>query len=533
MNRPSPTVPRSLALCLIAASLAACGGGDDTASAPQAVLGTVEVAPTSPAAAAAASAPAPTAVATAPKSIVETAAALPQFSSLVAALRFAGEGDDLVRLLSGTGTFTVFAPTNDAFDALARELTRNPAATAADLLVPANRGLVRAVLQYHVLGATVRKADVPLGAPIDPALEGSDTFRIDAKGDALVITDGRNRTARIVATDVAAANGVIHVIDRVILPAASPDDRTIAEIALGNENLSTLVAAAQFASIDGDLLGLLSGPGALTVFAPTNAAFDALARELTGSAQATGADLLTEANKPLLRSVLQYHVLAREVFAAAIRPGAAIEPALGGGAFFKVDVRDGRAAIVDGRARRANLVQTDLDASNGVIHLIDAVILPADRTIVQLAAAAPQFSSLVAALQFASVDGDLVSLLSGPGRFTVLAPTNAAFDALARELTHDPRATAAALLVPHNRALVRAVLQYHVLTARALEAEVPLGRPIDPALPGTATFVVNRSGNALSVIDARHRTSRIVATDVFASNGVVHAIDRVLLPPAH
>lgn len=536
MTHARPTVTRSLALCLVAASLAACAGGDD-APAPRAVLGAVEVATPAPAPTAAAPAPgpapAPVVTAAAPKSIVETAASLPQFSSLVAALRFAGEGGDLERLLSGSGSFTVFAPTNDAFDALARELSRNPAASAADLLVPANRALVRAVLQYHVLGTTVRKADVPLGVPIDPTLEGADGFRIDAKDDALVITDGRNRTARIVATDVAATNGVIHVIDRVILPAAAQDDRTIAEIALGNENLSTLVAAAQSAGIEGDLVGLLSRPGALTVFAPTNAAFDALARELTGSATATGADLLTDANRPLLRSVLQYHVLTSEVFAAAIRPGAAIEPALGGGAFFKVDVREGGAAIVDGRGRRANLVQTDLDASNGVIHLIDAVILPADRSIVQVAAASPQFSSLVAALRFASVDGDLVSLLAGPGRFTVLAPTDAAFDALARELTHDPRATAAALLVPHNRALVRAVLQYHVLAARALEAEVPLGRPIDPALPGTASFVVNRSGGVLTVTDARHRTSRIVATDVFASNGVVHAIDRVLLPPAH
>jgi uncharacterized surface protein with fasciclin (FAS1) repeats len=218
MDRPPFTWTRTLAASAIAATLAACGGGgNDT---PSAVLGTSEsaagattpTATTPTATTPAASTPA------APKSIVETAASLPQFSSLVAAVQFASRNGDLVRLLSGPGTFTVFAPTNGAFDALARELTRNPNATAAALLVPGNEALVRAVLEYHVLGATVRKADVPLGAAIDPVLAGTDTFRIDASGDALVITDGRFRTARIVATDVAATNGVIHAIDTVILP---------------------------------------------------------------------------------------------------------------------------------------------------------------------------------------------------------------------------------------------------------------------------------------------------------------------------
>ncbi|MEI7444155.1 MAG: fasciclin domain-containing protein [Burkholderiales bacterium] len=533
---------RAFALATIATALAACGGGSDPAPSPTAVLGVSQTA--------AAPAPAPTTTASTttastttqtstasvpatPKSVVETASALPQFSSLVAALRFASEGDDLVRLLSSPGTFTVFAPTNAAFDALARELTRNSSATAADLLVPANKALVRAVLQYHVLGAVVRRADVPLGAPIDPVLAGTDAFRIDAAGDALVITDARFRTARITTTDVAATNGVIHVIDRVILPAAPAADRTIVEIAAGNENFTSLVAALGFASDNDDLVRLLSGTGTFTVFAPTNAAFDALARELTGDSNATAAALLVPANRALVRDVLRYHVLATEVFAAQLRSGRSIEPALGGGTFFKVETGGARPEIVDGRGRKATIVATDVDATNGVVHVIDRVILPADRSIVQLAAAAPAFSSLVAALQFASNDGDLVRALSGPGRFTVFAPTNDAFDALARELTHDPRATAAALLVPANRALVRAVLEYHVLGSRVLRAEIPLGAPIDPLLAGTATFAITRSGDALTITDARGRRAGIVATDVFATNGVVHAIDRVILPPAH
>ena len=541
---------KMLALPMAVAGLAACGSGGSDGTGPTAVLAesaTVAATPgptPAPAAAPPAAAAAPASASTAPssagapaaatpKSIVEVAQGNAAFTSLVAALQFASNDGDLVKLLAGPGSFTVFAPTNAAFDALARELTGSPGATAADLLVPANKALVRAVLQYHVLGAAVPKADVPVGQPIDPVLAGTDTFRIDVTGGKLLITDGRVRTSEIVTTDLAASNGVVHVIDKVILPAEATPTRTIVDIALGNANFSSLVAALEFASNDGDLVKLLSGPGSFTVFAPDNAAFDALARELTGNPGATAADLLVPANKALVRSVLLYHALTTEVFAADIQLGRAVEPALGTGSFFKIVAVEGKPTIVDGRARSTNIVATDIDASNGVIHVLDRVILPADKSIVQIAASLPDFSSLVAALTFASNDGDLVKLLSDPGTFTVFAPTNAAFDALARELTQNASATAADLLVPANKALVRAVLQYHVLVARVLEAEVPVGQPIDPALAGNATFTIDVKSGKLVVTDARHREAGIVATDVFANNGVIHVLDRVILPPAH
>ena len=356
MNRFPVPGARTLAVSLLAATLAACGGGSDPA--PSAVLGAAEAnagsgTPTSP---------------TAPKSIVETAASLPQFSSLVAALRFASDGDDLVRLLSGAGTFTVFAPTNDAFDALARELTRNPSATAADLLVPANKALVRAVLQYHVLGATVRKADVPLGAAIDPVLAGGDTFRIDASGDALVITDGRVRTARIVATDVGATNGVIHVIDKVILPAAPAADRTIVEIASGNENLSTLVEAVLFASENGDLATLLSGPGSFTVFAPTNAAF--------GKLPAGTVDTLVKPeNKGTLTKILTYHVVPGKLAASDLKDGMKLKTAEG--EQLTVKHQGDKVWIIDAKGGQSMVTISNVNQSNGVIHVVDKVILPA------------------------------------------------------------------------------------------------------------------------------------------------------------
>ncbi len=305
-------------------------------------------------------------------------------------------------------------------------------------------------------------------------------------------------------------------------PAPSPDapavgPKSIVATAQATPSLSTLVAAVQFASDNNDLVDLLASPGTLTVFAPTNDAFDALAVELTGTATAKGADLLTATNKPLLRSVLKYHVLPAEVRAADIPFGHAITTAEG--SIF--EIKSGTPpTIVDGRNRMAHITTTDIVASNGVVHVIDKVILPPDKTIVQtaqaLAAGTPaQFSILVDAV----VAADLATTLSGPGPFTVFAPTDAAFAALLTELN----LTKAQLLA--NKPLLVKVLTYHVVSGRVFAADVPIGAPI--ATVETEKFTVDAS---LTITDARGRKSKIVATDVQTTNGAIHVIDKVLLP---
>jgi uncharacterized surface protein with fasciclin (FAS1) repeats len=295
------------------------------------------------------------------------------------------------------------------------------------------------------------------------------------------------------------------------------EEQSIVAIAQDTPSLSTLVAAVQFASNDNDLVSLLDSPGTLTVFAPSNAAFDALAVELTGTPGATGADLLTAANKPLLRAVLQYHVLTSTVNASAIPFGKAITSAEG--SVFKID-SGAPPTITDGRNRTAKITTTDIDASNGVVHLIDRVILPADKNIVQtaqaLAAGSPaEFTVLVEAV----VAADLATTLSGPGPFTVFAPTDAAFVALLAELG----VTKAALLA--DTPLLTKVLTYHVAPARLFEADVPAGQPITMVQSGTISISAN-----LEITDVRGRVSKIVATDTLTSNGVIHVIDKVLLP---
>lgn len=292
---------------------------------------------------------------------------------------------------------------------------------------------------------------------------------------------------------------------------------SIVETAQATPSLSTLVAAVQFASDNDDLVNLLASPGTLTVFAPSNAAFDALAVELTGTPGAKGADLLTAANKPLLRSVLKYHVLTTTVNAAGIPFGKPITSAEG--SVFKID-SGSPPTITDGRNRLSKITATDIEASNGVVHLIDKVILPADKNIVQtaqaLAAGNPgEFKILVEAV----VAADLATTLSGPGPFTVFAPTDAAFAALLAELG----VTKAQLLA--DKPLLTKVLTYHVVSGRVFKADVPVGAPIGTVQTGTFSISA-----ALAITDARSRTSKIVGTDTLTSNGVIHVIDKVLLP---
>jgi uncharacterized surface protein with fasciclin (FAS1) repeats len=277
--------------------------------------------------------------------------------------------------------------------------------------------------------------------------------------------------------------------------------------------VDTAKATAQFsilveAVVAADLATTLSGPGPFTVFAPTNDAFAALLTELG----VTKAQLL--ADKALLTSVLTYHVLPAKVLKAGVPAGKAITTVQGG--VFKVDAVGADLVITDGRNRTSTITGTDVLASNGVIHVVDKVLLPADKNIVETAiAAAPEFSILVEAV----VAADLAGTLSGPGPFTVFAPTDAAFAALLTELG----VTKAQLLA--DKALLTKVLTYHVVSGRVLKADVPVGTPI--ATVQGETFTV---GATLAITDQRARTSNITGTDVFASNGVIHVLDKVILP---
>ena len=407
------------------------------------------------------------------------------FTILSEAINTAGLRDDLI----GAGPFTLFAPTDAAFTTLLAELGITKEQLFAD------RALLTSVLTYHVLPAKVERAAVPVGRAIT-TLQGG-IFTVSTSGSALRINDGRNRAATITATDAQASNGVVHTIDRVLLPA----NRNIVQTAQALPQFSILVEAV----VAANLQGALSGTGPLTVFAPTNDAFAALLTELGLTKQ----QLL--ANVPLLTRVLTYHVVNGRALQSDIVPGQAVTSLQGSS--FTVDAS---LRITDQRARVSQIASTNVLTTNGVIHVIDRVILPLPaENIVQTALAAPRFSIRVEAVQAAG----LVNALSAPGPLTVFAPTNDAFVALLGELG----LTKEQLLA--NVPLLTRVLTYHVVNGRVLRSQVPINRDITTLQGGVFSV-----GADLAITDARVRRSNIIATDTFASNGVIHTIDRVLLP---
>ena len=310
------------AIAGMAAMMTACGGNDDPVPTPTAAVAT--------------------------KNVVQVAQADPQFSILVEAVVKA----KLDTTLSGAGPFTVFAPTNDAFVAALAELklTKDQLLNSPDLAK---------ILTYHVLGSKVLKADIPFGKPV-ASVQG-DTLTIDTTA---AITDQYGRKSKITATDILAANGVIHVIDKVILPKniAAVATKNIVEIAASVPEFSTLVTALQAAG----LTTTLASPGPFTVFAPTNAAFAKIA-------PATLSALL--ADKPALIKVLTYHVVPGKVLKSDVVPliGKPIATAAGPSATFVVgsDLK-----ITDQKNGQSQITATDTFATNGVIHTIDTVIMP-------------------------------------------------------------------------------------------------------------------------------------------------------------
>ena len=292
----------------------------------------------------------------------------------------------------------------------------------------------------------------------------------------------------------------------VLLTACGGDsDPNLIEALEIDADLSLLLEAVRAAGLEGTLRG--SGP--FTLFAPTNAAFVALLTELGTTKDAVFGDTA------LLTAVLTTHVLGAEVRAADVPVGRPVTTLQGG--IVKPVTAGAGLGLVDGRNRTANVVAADIGCSNGVIHKIDRVLLPADKTVVETAIATPGFSILVQAV----VAAGLVDALSAAGPFTVFAPTDEAFAALLDELG----VTADDLLA--DTGLLTSVLTYHVLPARVLAAEVPVGADITTLQGGT--FSVDAG---LVITDGRGRTANIVATDVLASNGVIHVIDRVILPAA-
>ena len=389
----------------------------------------------------------------------------------------------LVDALSAEGPLTVFAPTDAAIVALTETLE----ITADELLALPNLG---DILQYHVVGAEAYSTDLSDGQEIETLLGENVTVSITA--DGVFIND-----AQVTVADVAADNGVVHVIDAVLLPPAPPTN-TVVDIIVNSEDHTLLEAAVGAAG----LVDALSAEGPFTVFAPTDDAFTALTEAL----DVTIDELLAY---PLLPAVLQYHVVGAEAYSTDLSDGQEIETLLGENVTVSI--------TADGVfINNAQVIVADLAADNGVVHVIDAVLMPEleeETTVVDIIVDSEDHTLLEAAVGAAG----LVDALSGEGPFTVFAPTDAAIVALTEAL----EITADDLLALPNLA---DILQYHVVGAEAFAADLTDGQLIETLQGSNVTVSITADG--VFINDAQ-----VTVADLEADNGVVHVINAVLLPP--
>jgi len=438
--------------------------------------------------------------------IVTFATADPIFSTLVSALTRSDLTTDFVGVLStdsatAPAPFTVFAPINDAFNRLLTELNLTS-------LSQIDEPTLDVVLKNHVVGGA-NVLDSNLTDNLTISTLGGD-ITADISGGAR-LTDSSGRVSDIIATNVQANNGVIHAINKVILPLQQPTTNNIVDVAVGSENLSTLVAALERA----DLVTTLANQGPFTVLAPSNEAFNTFLSD-------NGFNNIDDVPVDVLNNILRNHVVGGRLESTDLTTGYAstfaTTPASDANMSIFIDISNG--VKFNGIS---SVTDADISADNGIVHVVDAVIgLP---SVVTFAVADPTFSTLVAALTRDDLTTDFVGVLStatgtSPAPFTVFAPTNDAFGSLLSEL-------GIAGLADIDEPTLDAVLKNHVVAgANVLDTDLTDDMTVT-TLGGDIT--ANVTGGA-TLTDSSGRVSDIIATNIQANNGVIHAINKVILP---
>ena len=427
-----------------------------------------------------------------PPDLTTFAANDPQLSTLLSALTRDDQPDFVSTLATPVNTdpapFTVFAPTNDAFADVLNELGVN---SLADI----EGSTLTSTLNFHVVpGANVTASDLATG----PVTTLEDDVTVDA--DNATITDANGRVSNITITDVQTTNGVIHLIDKVILPVESVP--TTFEIIADSDNHTTLEQVL----IDTGLDQVLND-GSFTVFAPTDAAFEQVNLSGLSDDELTNVLLNHVVNGTATSSDLSNTYLNTE----------ATESFTGDGNKLSLLVNVDNGVTLNGSA---NVTAADLTANNGVVHVTDAVILPPDLT--TFAANDPQLSTLLSALT-RDDQPDFVSTLATPANtdpapFTVFAPTNDAFADVLNEL-------GANSLADIEGPTLTSTLNFHVVPGANVTASDLATGPVT-TLEGDVTVDAENA----TITDANGRVSTVTFTDIQTTNGVIHLIDKVILP---
>jgi transforming growth factor-beta-induced protein len=428
-----------------------------------------------------------------PNTIVDTAINNGNFKTLVAALDAAG----LVSTLDdANSTFTVFAPTDAAFALLGQE--------AIDALL-ADTEKLSDILTYHVISGEVDAATAISLAGTTATMYNGDALALSLDGDNLLVN-----TATVITADIQTDNGIIHVIDAVLLPPADKGEVTmnIVETAVENGNFTALVAALQVTDLD---LVLADESREFTVFAPTDAAFNFISEAATVT--------LLE-NPEILSRILLQHVVADNAvdsISAYSLNGAMVDTASTAKVALKIN------SITDSLMfGGANIVIKDIYTTNGIIHVIDVVIvgdveIPAPSTsLIDVAIANGGFTTLVSALQSTGLAATLVDLSNN---YTVFAPSDAAFDKL-------PENTLENLTFEQ----LTNILLYHVVPEQVMaDAAIRLAQTTE-----NNTETANKDNISLSFVDSTLfiNGAKVSTANILAANGVIHVVDNVILPPA-
>ena len=391
--------------------------------------------------------------------------------------------------LEGSGPFTVFAPTDLAFADAQIDIEA--------LDTPSGNALLEEILLYHVVPTELLSADISDCQTESSAGGQNLSFSI---GNGAMVND-----ANITMTDVIASNGIIHVIDKVLSPNDSPNDIPRTAQCTGDHN--SLVSAV----VQAELLETLQGPGPFTVFAPTDQAFADAGIDLT--------TFTTDSDKDNLSKILLNHVVFGEVPSSNVTECMSVN--IGPDATLSFTVADG--VMVNG----ANVTNADINTSNGIIHVIDKVLMPTStpRDIPRTAQCTENHDSLVAAV----IQAELLETLQGDGPFTVFAPTDQAFADAGINLT--------ALDNPEGKQALNDILLYHVVDGAIPYSDVSDCMSGNTMNGNPLSFTVRYTGmdNSESSTITVEKTvmvngANVTVANVNTSNGIIHVIDKVLMP---
>jgi transforming growth factor-beta-induced protein len=488
-----------------------------------------------------------------PGTVFTRISAIGNLTSLEAAL-IAATGD-LPATLEGAGPFTVFAPNDAAFTELAESLgfeaTDDISATDA-LFANADASLLAQILTYHVVPGNIEASSFSDGATLTTVLGDDLSVIVTADGDVQLLDATKlsqtNPVSTVTQANFFADNGIVHIIDKVLLPQAAIDALnfdtrpTILEWATGTEDLSILASALEKAG----LVDAIAGLDTARVLAPNNQAFQDLLDAL-GDDYSSLEDFDNDAEIALLSDILLFHVLppANESTDLVVGPAVTLlEDNL-------VDVIANGVgfAFGDVTATTASIITSDIDAKNGFVDIIDKVLLPqaaldfiallGSDDLATIVIDAAQLSILEEALiatdlvgaftDATNVQDDTATNFTYFRPATVFAPTNAAFADLFDTLGTD-YTSIADFDTDEEIELLSNILLYHVLASKIVSEDLEAGmattvseRDIEIiSVIGTSNFVIGDETNDVN--------ANITTADILARNGVAHIIDKVLLP---